>query len=166
MNAANLRIGIGYDNHRLADGLPLMVGGVEIPSDKGAEAHSDGDVLLHSLVDALLGAIAEGDIGTHFSDRDPQWKGQDSRFFLEKTAEMVAGRGYSIVNLDSVIILEQIRIGDRKLSIRKKIQEILKPWFDLPLEAISVKAKTNEKVDAIGEGRAIGAQAIVLLNKK
>lgn len=163
MDPGQLRIGIGYDNHRLAPGRDLLVGGVQIPAEVGADAHSDGDVLLHALVDALLGAIGEGDIGTHFPDSDPRWKGQDSRLFLEKTAELVAERGYRLVNLDSVIILETIKIGARKQVIRERLGEILAPWLPLDPGAISVKAKTNERCDAVGEGRAIAAQAVVLL---
>ena len=163
MDASGFRIGLGYDNHRLVAGRPLFLGGLEIPSEVGAEAHSDGDALIHAIVDAMLGALAQGDIGTHFSDRDPRWQGQASRLFLERTAEIVRDRGYRIVNIDSTIILENIRIGDRKHDIIERLRSILSPWFELPEGVISVKAKTNEGCDAVGQGDAVACQAVVLL---
>lgn len=162
----DFRIGLGYDNHRLVSGRPLLLGGLEIPSEVGEDAHSDGDVLIHAIVDALLGAIGEGDIGTHFSDRDPRWKGQRSRLFLEKTAEMVRARGYTIANLDTVVVLETTKIGDRKADIAESLRSILSSWFELPPDAIGVKAKTNERCDAVGEGRAVVAHAVVLLARR
>ncbi len=161
----DLRIGLGYDNHRLVEGRPLVLGGVTIPAPAGEEAHSDGDVLIHAIVDALLGAIGAGDIGTHFSDRDPRWKGQASRLFLEEAARLVKGKGYRILNLDSTVILEKVRLGEWKSAIASSLAAILEPWFDLPAERISVKAKTNERCDAVGEGKAVAAQASVLLIK-
>lgn len=161
----DLRIGFGYDNHRLVEGRPLLLGGVQIPAPVGEEAHSDGDVLIHAIVDALLGAVGAGDIGTHFSDRDPRWKGQASRLFLEEAAKMVKGRGYRIVNIDSTVILEKVRLGEWKAAMASSLAAILAPWFDLSADRISIKAKTNERCDAVGEGKAIVAQAAVLLAK-
>ena len=158
-----MRIGLGYDNHRLAPGRPLVLGGVAVPSPVGEDAHSDGDVLIHAIVDALLGAIGAGDIGSHFPDSDPRWKGQASRLFLERAAEMVLARGLRIVNIDAVVILEKVKLGPMKAEIARSIREILAPHHPLPEDAVSVKAKTNERCDAVGEGRAIAAHAVVLL---
>lgn len=159
----HIRIGTGYDTHRLKEGLALVIGGVTLPSPVGEDAHSDGDVLLHAIVDALLGAIGAGDIGTHFPDSDPQWRGQSSRLFLERVASMVREKGYRILNIDSTVILEQVRLGDRKIDIARSIRSILSPWFDLAEDAVSVKAKTNEACDAVGEGRAVMAQVALLI---
>ena len=160
-----MRIGIGYDNHRLVPGRPLVLGGVAIPAPVGPEAHSDGDVLIHALVDALLGAIGSGDIGTHFPDTDPRWKGQASRLFLERVAEMVRSRGFTIENIDATVILEEIKLAGRKAAIALELRQILRPWHALAEDAVSVKAKTNERCDAVGEGRAIAAQVAVLLRE-
>lgn len=160
---ASFRIGIGYDNHRLVEGRPLLLGGVEIPSPVGEDAHSDGDVLIHALVDALLGAVGDGDIGSHFPDSDPRWKGQSSRVFLEEAARRVKEKGYQIVNIDTNVILEKVRLGDRKSSIEESLRSILGASFRLDPGAVSVKAKSNERCDAVGEGRAVAAQAVVLL---
>jgi 2-C-methyl-D-erythritol 2,4-cyclodiphosphate synthase len=158
-----MRIGFGYDNHRLIHGRPLLLGGVEVPSPVGEQAHSDGDVLIHALVDALLGAIGAGDIGTHFPDSDPRWKGQASRLFLERAAEMVRSRGMRIENIDATVILEEVKIGPWKAEIARSIREILAPYDPLPPDAVSVKAKTNERCDSVGEGLAVAAQVAVLL---
>jgi 2-C-methyl-D-erythritol 2,4-cyclodiphosphate synthase len=163
MDTPKMRVGLGYDNHRLVPGRPFFLGGVEIPADVGAEAHSDGDVVIHALVDALLGATGQGDIGTHFPDSDPRWKGQASHLFLEKTAELVCDRGYQLVNLDVVILLERVRLKDHKQKIASSLRSIVAPWFELPEDAVSVKAKTHEQCDAVGEGRAVAAQVVVLL---
>jgi 2-C-methyl-D-erythritol 2,4-cyclodiphosphate synthase len=160
-----MRIGLGYDNHRLVPGRPLVLGGVIVPSPVGEEAHSDGDVLIHALVDALLGAVGAGDIGTHFPDSDPRWKGQPSRLFLETAAEIVRGRGYRIGNIDAVIVLETVKIGALKAAIARSLRDILALHHPLAEDAVSVKAKTNERCDAIGEGRAIAAQVAVLLDE-
>jgi 2-C-methyl-D-erythritol 2,4-cyclodiphosphate synthase len=157
------RVGIGYDNHRLKPGRGLILGGVEIPAAVEADAHSDGDVLVHALVDALLGAIGAGDIGTHFPDSDPRWKGQSSRLFLEHAARMVAEKGYRVANLDTVVILEKERIGAHRSRIVQSLRAILAPWFALEEGAIGVKAKTNEGCDSLGEGKALAAHAVVLL---
>jgi 2-C-methyl-D-erythritol 2,4-cyclodiphosphate synthase len=158
-----MRIGLGYDNHRLVPGRKLVLGGVPVPAPVGAEAHSDGDVLIHALVDALLGAIGAGDIGTHFPDTDPRWKGQASRLFLERAAEMVRERGMRIENIDATVILEEVKLGKLKEAIASELRGILRPWHPLAPGAVSVKAKTNERCDAVGEGRAVAAQVAVLL---
>ena len=159
------RAGLGIDNHRLVPDRPLVVGGVEIAAPVGAEAHSDGDVLLHALSDALFGAIGAGDIGEHFPDSDPQWKGQASRLFLETAAAEVKEAGYTLVNVDATVILEATKLGPKKKEIATQVRHILKPYWALGPDAVSVKAKTNERCDAIGRGEAIGAQVIVLLQK-
>jgi 2-C-methyl-D-erythritol 2,4-cyclodiphosphate synthase len=161
----DLRIGTGYDNHRLEPGLPLVIGGVRVPAPVGADAHSDGDVLLHAVVDAILGALGAGDIGERFPDSDPRWRGQASRLFLDHAAKLARDRGYRIVNIDATVILEQVRLGALKAEIAASIRAILSPWFDLEPDAVSVKAKTNERCDAVGEGRAVVAHATVLLAK-
>ena len=158
-----MRIGLGYDNHRLVPGRPLMLGGVEVPAPVGEEAHSDGDVLIHALVDALLGAIGAGDIGEHFPDSDPRWKGQASRLFLERAAALVKERRLRIENIDAVVHLEEVKLGPWKAAIARRLREILAPWHPLSDDAVSVKAKTNERCDSIGEGKAIAAQVVVLL---
>jgi 2-C-methyl-D-erythritol 2,4-cyclodiphosphate synthase len=158
-----MRIGLGYDNHRLVAGRPLMLGGVEVPAPVGEEAHSDGDVLIHALVDALLGAIGAGDIGEHFPDSDPRWKGQASRLFLERAAALVKERRMRIENIDAVVHLEEVKLRPFKAAITRRLREILAPWHPLPEGAVSVKAKTNERCDSVGEGKAIAAQVVVLL---
>lgn len=160
-----MRIGLGYDNHRLKPGRPLFLGGIEVPAPVGAEAHSDGDVLIHALVDALLGAIGAGDIGTHFPDTDPRWKDRSSRLFLERAAELVRARGMRIENIDATVLLEEVKLGALKDRMAERLREILRPWHPLPPGAVSVKAKTNERCDAVGEGKAVAAQVAVLLSE-
>ena len=154
-----MRIGQGYDIHRLVEHRPLILGGVIIPGNKGEDAHSDGDVLLHALIDALLGAIAQGDIGTHYPPSDPAWKGVSSRKLLRETLEKVKAAGYRLGNIDCTVILEQPKLGPFREQIRLALQEDLK----IPLDCISFKAKTKEKQDAAGLGLAIEAMAVVLL---
>ncbi len=159
-----MRIGLGFDNHRLVKGRPLMLGGLEVPAPVGEEAHSDGDVLIHALVDALLGAIGAGDIGEHFPDSDPRWKGQASRLFLERAAALVKERRMRIENIDAVVFLEEVKLREWKVAIARRLREILAPWHPLPEGAVSVKAKTMERCDSVGEGRAVAAQVAVLLS--
>jgi len=154
-----MRIGFGYDIHRLTENRPLILGGVTVPFDKGEDGHSDGDVLIHAVIDALLGALADGDIGTHYPPSDPQWKGISSRILLKETAERVAAAGYRIGNLDCTVILELPRLGPYKEAIRRTLSEDL----GIPVSDISVKAKTKEKQDAAGQGLAVESQAAVLL---
>ncbi len=154
-----MRIGTGYDLHRLIKGRKLMIGGVHIPYDYGEEAHSDGDVLLHAIIDALLGALAEGDIGSHFPPSDNKWKNISSLILLRETFSIVKKRGYTIANLDCTIILEKPKLLPHIIQIRETIANALK----ISIEQVSVKGKTKEKVDAVGQGLAIESQAIVLL---
>jgi 2-C-methyl-D-erythritol 2,4-cyclodiphosphate synthase len=156
-----IRTGIGWDNHRLAHGRPLILGGIRIESDVGLEGHSDADVLSHAITDAMLGAAALGDIGLHFPDSDPQWKGAESSKFLNHVCDLVRRHGWQIANIDSTIILESPKLKDYRMSIR----ECLAKTIGIETERISVKFKTSEKMGPVGEGRAAEAQAIVTLTK-
>jgi 2-C-methyl-D-erythritol 2,4-cyclodiphosphate synthase len=151
------RTGLGWDVHRTAPGRPLILGGVLIEAEFGLEGHSDADVLAHAITDALLGAVALGDIGMHFPDSDPQWKGCDSLVFLRHALGLVRTAGYALVNVDSTVILERPKLKDYRLPIRQKLAETL----GLDLDCVSVKFKTAEKVGPVGEGRSAEAQAIV-----
>jgi 2-C-methyl-D-erythritol 2,4-cyclodiphosphate synthase len=154
-----LRVGQGWDVHRIAAGRPLILGGVTIPSEFGLDGHSDADVLSHAITDALLGAAALGDIGMHFPDTDPRWKGADSLEFLRHAKQLVAGHGYSIVNVDSTVILERPKLKDFRQAIRSRLAETL----GLDAGQVSVKFKTAEKVGPVGEGRSAEAQALVTI---
>jgi 2-C-methyl-D-erythritol 2,4-cyclodiphosphate synthase len=158
----NIRIGFGVDVHRLSDGLKLMVGGKEIPSTFGAVGHSDADVLLHAISDALLGAANLRDIGYHFSDTDPQFKGIDSKILLSKVYDLIAAKGFYVVNIDCTVILEKPKLNPHIPDMMEIIANILK----VSSEEVSLKATTHEKVDSFGEGKAIKAYAVCLLNKK
>jgi 2-C-methyl-D-erythritol 2,4-cyclodiphosphate synthase len=153
------RIGQGWDVHRIVPGRPLILGGVSVPSAFGLEGHSDADVLTHAITDAILGAVALGDIGMHFPDTDPRWKGADSLKFLKHVCELATEKGYGLVNIDSTVILERPKLKDFRLSIR----EALAATVGLPVEEVSVKFKTAEKVGPVGEGRSAEAQAVVLV---
>jgi len=153
------RIGIGTDTHRLIDGRPLVLGGVRIASDRGAEGHSDADALSHAIADAVLGAICEGDIGVHFPERDPQWKGADSLDLLSRVMWLVRERNLRVVNVDSTILLEQPKLRSYVDAMRENIARVL----GIDPGCVSVKAKTGEGVDAVGQGLAITAQAVVLM---
>lgn len=158
---SDLRIGQGWDVHRIAPGRPLILGGVSIPCEFGFEGHSDADVLSHAITDALLGAAALGDIGMHFPDTDPRWKGADSLRFLVHARDLAAAQGYEIVNVDSTVILERPKLKDFREQIRKKLAGTLA----LPEDRVSVKFKTAEKVGPVGEGRSAEAQALVTLRR-
>ena len=153
------RTGLGWDVHRVAASRPLILGGVTVPSEFGLEGHSDADVLAHAITDALLGALALGDIGMHFPDTDPKWKGCDSLRFLEHARDLVHEAGYAIVNVDSTVILERPKLKDYRLAIRESLARTL----GLAVERVSVKFKTAEKMGPVGEGRSAEAQAIVML---
>ena len=153
------RAGIGYDLHRLAEGRPLVMGGVTVPFDKGPVGHSDGDVLAHAICDALLGAAGLGDIGTHFPDTDPRWKGVASLRFLEHVRGLLAARRLTIAHVDAVVICERPKLGPHFPAMR----EALAASLGVPADRISLKAKTNEGVDAVGRGEAIAAHAIATL---
>lgn len=157
-----MRIGQGWDTHRLASGRPLILGGVTIPSEFGLDGHSDADILSHAITDALLGALALGDIGMHFPDTDPQWKGGDSRQFLAFAAWLVRDKGHEIVNVDTTVILERPKLKDFRLPIR----EALATTMGIHVHSVSVKFKTAERVGPVGEGKSAEAQAVVLLKVK
>jgi 2-C-methyl-D-erythritol 2,4-cyclodiphosphate synthase len=159
------RVGLGFDNHRLAAGRTLWLGGVRIPSPVGEVAHSDGDVLLHALTDALLGAVGAGDLGEHFPDSDPRWKDQPSSLFLEGAARLVQERGFSLANLDATVFLEEVKLSRHKRAIAENLRVLLREFWDLPPSAVSVKAKTLEQCDAVGRGEAVAAQVVVLLEE-
>lgn len=152
-------IGQGWDVHRLAPGRPLILGGVTIPSELGLAGHSDADILSHAITDALLGALALGDIGMHFPDTDPRWKDADSLMFLRHANELVRGKGYRVVNVDSTVILERPKLKDHRDAIRAKLSETLA----LDTDRVSVKFKTAERLGPVGEGLSAEAQAVVLL---
>ena len=160
--AGHFRVGQGWDVHRIVAGRPLILGGVSIPSEFGLEGHSDADVLSHAITDALLGAAALGDIGMHFPDTDPRWKGADSLKFLRHARDLASGIGYSIVNVDSTVILERPKLKDFRTAIREKLAETL----HLAADQVSVKFKTAENVGPVGEGRSAEAQAIVMLCRR
>ena len=156
---SEIRTGLGWDVHRLVPGRPLILGGVTIPSDLGLEGHSDADILAHAITDAILGALALGDIGMHFPDTDPKWKNCDSLVFLRHAKELAAARGYRIVNVDSTIILERPKLKEYRAAIREKIAETLAVTAD----RVSVKFKTAETLGPVGERRSAESQAIVTL---
>jgi len=158
----SVRCGIGYDLHRLAEGRKLMIGGIEVPFDRGPVGHSDGDVLAHALCDALLGAAGLGDIGKHFPDTDPKWKGADSLKFLEHARELVDGAGLAIEWVDAVVILERPKLG----PYFPKMREALGKALGVASEKIHLKAKTNEGVDAVGRGEAIACHVAATLSGK
>ena len=159
---SEVRTGLGWDVHRLAPERPLILGGVTIPSPLGLEGHSDADVLAHAITDAILGAAALGDIGMHFPDSDPKWKGADSLVFLKHALELAAKAGFNLVNVDSTVILERPKLKDYRNSIREKLADTL----GLELDRVSVKFKTAEEVGPVGEGRSAEAQAVVTLRSK
>jgi 2-C-methyl-D-erythritol 2,4-cyclodiphosphate synthase len=154
-----MRIGYGWDSHEFKAGIPLRIGGVEIAYPKGLGGHSDGDVLLHAITDALLGAIAGPDIGTLFSPSDPQWKGAESAVFLEEALKRVAAAGFQIGNIDSTLILAAPKIGPHADEIRARVAELLK----IPTDRVGIKAKTPE---GMGTENAAIAHAVVLLEQK
>ena len=154
-----MRIGFGYDNHLLIANRPLMVGGIEIPSPLGEDAHSDGDVLIHAIIDALLGAMAMGDIGSHFPPSDERYRNIDSKILLAETMNETRA---DIINLDATVILEKIKLRKHIEDIRKNLAKLL----NLDISRISVKAKTHEGVDATGKNEAVEAYAVVLLENE
>lgn len=153
------RIGIGHDTHRLAAGRPLILGGVTVEAERGAEGHSDADALSHAVADAILGALCEGDLGVHFPDRDPQWKDADSLQLLARVMWLAGERGYAVANLDATIMLETPRLRPYVQEMRDNLARVL----GVQTGCVSVKAKTGEGLDAVGEGKAITVQAVVLL---
>jgi 2-C-methyl-D-erythritol 2,4-cyclodiphosphate synthase len=158
---SEVRTGLGWDIHRLAAGRPLVLGGVTVESEFGLEGHSDADVLAHAVTDAILGAAALGDIGMHFPDSDPQWKGCDSLVFLQHARTLAEARGFRIVNVDCTVILERPKLKDYREKICRRLAETLA----LAPDRVSVKFKTAERVGPVGEGRAAESQAVVTLER-
>jgi len=153
------RIGIGFDSHRFAEGRPLILGGQAIPHTHGLAGHSDADAVAHALTDAILGAVAAGDIGSHFPDTDPRWKGADSIGLLRAACALVAERGFRVVQVDATVILERPRLGPHIPAMRATLAEAL----GVSVDAVSVKAKTNEGMGFIGRGEGIAAMAVATL---
>ena len=153
------RVGIGYDIHRLEPGLPLVLGGVPLAHDRGLKAHSDGDALAHAVGDALLGAMGLGDLGAHFPDTDPAYRGVSSLSLLERIQGLIQERGARVVNVDSTLILETPRVGPHVDEMRERLARAL----SLNPEQVSVKATTNERLGALGRGEGIAAMAVALV---
>lgn len=158
----DFRVGNGYDVHQLAEGLPLVLGGVRIPHTKGCVAHSDGDVLIHALCDALLGALALGDIGQHFPDTSDDYTGIDSRILLARVAAMVRQAGWEVVNVDGTLLAQKPKIAPHVPAMRQALADTL----DLPLDAVSVKATTTERLGFVGREEGIAAHATCLLRRR
>jgi 2-C-methyl-D-erythritol 2,4-cyclodiphosphate synthase len=155
-----IRVGYGVDVHRLEEGYRLFIGGIELESDLGAVGHSDADVLLHAICDALLGAANLRDIGYHFSDTDPQYKGIDSKLLLREVFKKIKNKGYTVGNIDCTVILEKPKVNPHIPDMQNVIAEIL----EMDVDAVSIKATTHEKVDSFGERRAIKAYAACLIS--
>ena len=156
-----MRIGFGYDSHRFAEGRRLVLGGVEFPGEAGLKGHSDADVLIHAIIDALLGAAALGDIGSHFPDTDPKWKDADSSELLAQVVKEVCGAGYSIGNVDATVICERPKLRPKVDEIRVRLSQLLA----LPPSRLSIKGKTNEKMDDVGAGVGIEVHAVALIEE-
>lgn len=157
----DIRTGLGYDLHTFQKGRPFILGGIHIPANFGPLGYSDGDPLIHAICDAMIGALSLGDIGQHFPDTDPEFKGINSMILLEKTANLIKKHGYQINNIDSTVILESPKISPYVESIKKSLSGVL----GIDIDRISVKATTNERVDATGEGKAIAVYVSILLVK-
>ena len=155
----SIRIGHGYDVHAFGDGDHVMLGGVRVAHDRGVLAHSDGDVVLHALCDAILGALALGDIGAHFPPTDPQWRGADSRSFLRHCARLASDRGWKVGNVDATVVCERPKVGPHARAMRQAIAADL----GIALDAVSVKATTSERLGFTGRAEGIAAQAVCLL---
>lgn len=156
-----IRVGLGHDTHRLGAETPLVIGGVTVPHSSGPVAHSDGDVLLHALIDALLGAAALGDIGEWFPDSAPEWRGADSTRLLAPVVRALADRGYAIVNVDAIVFAQRPKLSPYKEAIRGRLAELL----GIAVEQVSVKAKTGEHVGPIGREEALSAEVAVLIER-
>lgn len=157
-----MRIGYGYDSHRFEEGRRLVLGGVTFPGETGLAGHSDADVLIHAVIDALLGAAALGDIGSHFPDTDGKWKGADSAKLLAAVVAEVAAAGYRVCNVDATVVCERPKLRPKVDEIRSRLSQLL----NVSTSQLSIKGKTNEKMDDIGAGLGIEAHAVVLLEEK
>ena len=158
---SELRVGIGYDAHALVEGVPLVLGGVAIDFPRGLAGHSDGDCVLHAVCDAILGALAQGDLGRHFPSADPAWKDADSAAFVSAVAGMAARAGYRLGNLDVTVIAEEPRLGPHLDEMRAEMARLLRADISI----VSVKAKSTDGLGSIGRGEGIAAQAVVLLEE-
>lgn len=156
-----IRTGIGYDVHRLQEGLPLWLGGVEVPHSKGLVGHSDADVLIHAICDALLGAAALGDIGQHFPDTDPAYKGIDSKILLQRCCELLRDKGYRIGNVDAILCLQRPKVASYIPAMRKTLAEVMQ----VAVDDVSVKATTTERLGFEGREEGVSAIANVLIDK-
>ena len=156
-----IRTGIGFDSHRLVEGRRFVLGGVDIPHDRGLLGHSDADALIHALCDALLGAVADGDIGQHFPDKDPQWKDADSTVLLGRVAERLMRTGWRIVNTDATVLAEAPKLLPHIPAIRARLAEVM----GIDVSCVSVKAKTNEGMDAVGRREGISVMAVATVTR-
>ena len=156
-----MRVGLGHDTHRLEQGRPLLLGGIRVPHSRGLAGHSDADVVLHAVTDALLGAAGLGDIGDAYPDTDPAWKDADSRLFLRETLARLNRDGWRVVNLDVIVFAQEPKLGPVKADIRRSLAELL----GIDVDAVNVKAKTGERVGHIGRAEAIACQVVVLIDK-
>lgn len=161
MNLSNIRIGNGYDVHRLVAGRKLVLGGVDVPYSLGLAGHSDADVLVHALCDALLGALGAGDIGAYFPDTDTKWKGASSFLFLREIVSMCKGKGFELANADSVLVAEKPKLAPHLPAMKKNIASTL----GIAIDQINIKATTTEKLGFAGRGEGIAAYAVVLMVK-
>lgn len=157
----NIRVGTGFDVHSLEEGLPFRLGGINIPHYKGAKGHSDADTLIHAICDAMLGAAALGDIGIHFPDTSEEFRGIDSTILLQKTYKIIKNKGFDIINIDSVVMLQKPKISPYIYEMRKTLANLLK----INIENVSIKASTTEKLGFIGNEAGVAANAVVLLKK-
>lgn len=155
----SFRIGTGHDTHRLAEGRPLILAGVRIEAERGAEGHSDADALAHAIADAILGALCEGDLGVHFPDRDPRWKDADSMQLLARVVWLAGERGFHVVNVDATVMLERPKLRPYVQAMRENLARTL----CADSGCVSVKAKTGEGLDAVGRNEAVTVQAVILL---
>ena len=158
----DIRIGFGVDVHRLEEGREFWLGGILLPSTFGAVGHSDADVLIHAICDAMLGALNLRDIGYHFSDTDPQYKGIDSKILLKNVMDLIRGKGFGVVNVDATVILEKPKVNPHI----EQMQQVLADLLEISADRMSIKATTHEKVDSFGAGEAVKAYAVCLLSKK
>ena len=158
----DIRIGFGVDVHRLEEGREFWLGGIQLPSTFGAVGHSDADVLIHAICDALLGALNLRDIGYHFSDTNPRYKGIDSKILLKDVMDLIRGKGFGVVNVDATVILEKPKVNPHI----EEMQQVLADLLEISTERMSIKATTHEKVDSFGAGEAVKAYAVCLLSKK
>ncbi len=162
MSDYEYRCGLGWDSHRIAEGRPMILGGVRVECEFGLDGHSDADILLHALTDALLGSAALGDIGMHFPDTDPKWKGAESMQFLTHALSLLRAKGFELVNVDTTVILQRPKLKD----YRQPIRESLADGLGLGLDEVNVKFKTAEKVGPVGEGKSAEAQALVTVRRR